>query len=76
MESFVGQMRNLMQQTMGGVITCKVYKTNPLQLKVCDASDAIIPKESLIVPSMSLAKNNTVYIQKSGDSYMIVGKGK
>lgn len=76
--SFVGQIREIVQQSSIGIMACTVVKTNPIQLRVKDNADAVIFKESLVIPShVSLQKGDTAYLTPYAENtYFVLGKGK
>lgn len=76
-ESFAGMIKQMVQETNKGILTCTVVKTSPLQLRVQGNADTVLFKECLIVPEhVTLAKGNTAYVMQSGDnSYFVLGKG-
>lgn len=77
-ESFVGQLREIMQQSSNGIMACTVIKTNPVQLRVKDNADAVIFNESLIIPAhVALQKGDTAYVTPYAENtYFVLGKGK
>lgn len=77
-DSFVGMIRQIVQESSSGILTCSVTNTNPVKLRVQGDADAVIFKESLIIPAhVSLDKGNTAYLMQCGDnSYFVLGKGK
>lgn len=77
-ESFVGQIREIMQQSSNGIMACTVVKSNPIQLRVNDNADAIIFKESLVIPAhVTLQKGDTAYVTSFAENtYFVLGKGK
>lgn len=77
-ESFVGMIKQIIQETNSGILACTVVNTNPVQLRVQGNADAVIFKESLIIPAhVSLGKGDTAYIMQSGgNSWFVLGKGR
>ncbi|MEZ3491583.1 MAG: hypothetical protein K1W38_04570 [Lachnospiraceae bacterium] len=77
-DSFVGMIRQIVQESRSGILTCSVTNTNPVKLRVQGNADAVIFNESLIIPAhVQLDKGNTAYLMQCGDnSYFVLGKGK
>lgn len=75
--SFVGQLREIVQQSSNGIMACTVVKSNPIQLRVKDNADAVIFKESLVIPAhVSLQKGDTAYLMPFAENtYFVLGKG-
>lgn len=77
-ESLSGMIKEIAgNANMGGIITCNVIKTNPLQLQFQGDSAVVLTKESLVIPAhVSLAKGNKAYVMKNGEnSFFVLGKG-
>ena len=76
--SFVGQIREIVQQSSNGIMACTVVKANPVQLRVKDNADAVIFKESLVIPEhVTLQKGDTAYVTPFAENtYFVLGKGK
>lgn len=76
-ESLVGMIKEMAGQSGGGILTCSVLRTNPLQLQFQGDTSVVLTKESLIVPAhVSLVKGNTAYVMKNGEnSFFVLGKG-
>lgn len=76
-ESLVGMLKEMTGQSGGGILTCSVIKSNPLQLQFQGDSSVVLTKESLIVPAhVSLSKGDTAYVMKNGgNSFFVLGKG-
>ncbi len=77
-ESFVGLIRQMIQESGNGIMECTVTGTSPVQLRVQGNADAVIYKESLIIPAhVTLGSGDTAYIMPYCDnSYFVLGKGK
>ncbi len=78
-ESLVGMIRQIAQETNGGIMACTVVKTSPLLLKVQGDTETNLCKECLIIPKhvpvARLKKGETVYVmQNNSNTYFVLGK--
>lgn len=76
-ESLSGMIKEIAGQASGGIITCNVIKTKPLQLQFQGDSTVVLTKESLVIPAhVSLAKGKKAYVMKNGEnSFFVLGRG-
>lgn len=77
-DSLAELVREIVNQTVEKTIATKVDKVNPLKLILKDNSEAIIYKESVIIPDhITLKKGDTAYLEPySENTYLVSGKGK